>query len=223
MDIRVAIFEDNKLVREALEAIICGTPGFMCTGAFPDVNNLERDIRKSNPDVVLMDIEMPGRNGIEATKMIRDQFPDIRIIIQTVFNDSDRIFNALCAGASGYLLKNDPPAKQLEAVQEVMKGGAPMSPSIAQRVLQFFSNKNVILIAPESTDYHLSEREMEMLQLIAQGYNARSIAERSFISYETVRTHIKRIYKKLHVASRSEAVMKAIQQGLVSRNHPMGD
>lgn len=215
MEIRVAIFEDNKLVRDALEAILSGTPGFICTGTFSEVNNIERDIRRTEPDVVLMDIEMPGRDGIEATRMMHDLFPEIKVVIQTVFNDSDKIFNALCAGASGYILKNDPPSRQIEAVQEVYKGGAPMSPSIAKKVLQFFSHKNVILVAPEKVDYHLSEREKEILTLVTEGVNLRTIAERTFISYETVRTHVKKIYKKLHVVSRSEAVMKARQQGIV--------
>jgi len=215
MEIRVCIFEDNKMVRDALEAILNGTPGFTCTGAFADGMNIIRDIRRSEPDVVMMDIEMPGMNGIEATRIIRDQFPDIKILIQTVFNDSEKIFNALCSGASGYILKNDPPSKQVEAVQEVFNGGAPISPAIAKKVLAFFSQKNVILVPPETPDYHLSEREKEILMLVTQGLNFRTIAEKSFISYETVRTHVKKIYKKLHVVSRSEAILKAQQQGLV--------
>jgi DNA-binding NarL/FixJ family response regulator len=136
-------------------------------------------------------------------------------LIQTVFNDSDKIFKALCAGASGYILKNDPPSKQIEAIQEVFNGGAHISSSIAQKVLQFFLQKNVILVEPEKVDYHLSDREKEILVLITEGHNFRTIAEKSFISYETVRTHVKKIYKKLHVASRSEAILKAQQQGLV--------
>lgn len=215
MEIRVAIFEDNKMVRDALEAILSGTPGFTCTGAFSNVNDLVRDIRRCKPDVVMMDIEMPGRNGIDATKILHESFPEIKVLIQTVFNDSEKIFSALCAGASGYILKNDPPSRQIDAVQEVFNGGAPMSPSIAKKVLQFFSHKNVILISPESVDYHLSDREKEILVLVTEGLNLRAIAERSFISYETVRTHVKKIYKKLHVVSRSEAILKARQQGLV--------
>jgi DNA-binding NarL/FixJ family response regulator len=215
MNIRVAIFEDNLLVREGMQAILNGSAGFNCTGAWPDASNLEIKIKGSTPDVVMMDIEMPGLNGIEATKMIKDKFPDVKILIQTVFNDSDKIFNALCAGASGYILKNDPPARYLEAVEEVFNGGAPMSPSIAKKVLQFFSHKNIILVAPEAEDYQLSEREKEIIVLMTQGNNYRTIAEKMYISYETVRTHVKKIYKKLHVASRSEAILKARQQGIV--------
>jgi DNA-binding NarL/FixJ family response regulator len=215
MNIRVAIFEDNLLVREGMQAILNGSAGFTCTGAYADPSNLELKIKSSTPDVVMMDIEMPVLNGIEATKMIKDKFPEIKILIQTVFNDSDKIFNALCAGASGYILKNDPPARYLEAVEEVFNGGAPMSPSIAKKVLQFFSHKNIILVPPEAEDYQLSEREKEIIVLMTQGNNYRTIAEKIYISYETVRTHVKKIYKKLHVASRSEAILKARQQGIV--------
>lgn len=214
MEIKVAIFEDNKLIREALQTIINGTPGFVCTGIFPNVNQVEADILFSRPDVVLMDIEMPGRNGIEATKLIKARFPEIKVLIQTVFNDNDKIFNAICAGASGYILKTDPPLKQLQALEEVYNGGGPMSSAIAQKVLQFFVRQNVILVQPEENDYDLSAREKEILFLMMEGHTYRSIAEKAFISYETVRTHIKHIYKKLHVACRSEAILKAKQQGL---------
>ncbi|MES2653490.1 MAG: response regulator transcription factor [Bacteroidota bacterium] len=214
MEIKVAIFEDNKLIREALQTIINGTPGFICTGTFVNVNQVEADVLFSRPDVVLMDIEMPGRNGIEATKLIKARFPEVKVLIQTVFNDNDKIFNAICAGASGYILKTDPPLKQLQALEEVYNGGGPMSSTIAQKVLQFFVRQNVILVQPEENDYDLSTREKEILSLMMEGYNYRSIAEKAFISYETVRTHIKHIYKKLHVACRSEAILKAKQQGL---------
>jgi DNA-binding NarL/FixJ family response regulator len=214
MDIRVAIFEDNKLIRDALQTVLNGTPGYSCSGAFADGNQWLQYIRRSTPDVVLMDIEMPGISGIEATKLIGETFPDIKILIQTVFNDSDKIFNALCAGASGYILKSDPLHKYLEAINEVYNGGAPVSASVAKKLLSFFSNKNVILVAPNNTDYQLSEREKELLHLMVEGHDFKSIAALSFISYETVRTHVKHIYKKLHVAGRSEAIMKAIQQGL---------
>jgi DNA-binding NarL/FixJ family response regulator len=215
MEIRIAIFEDNKLIREALQTLLNGTPGYSCCGVFADGNHWERAIMQSEPDVVLMDIEMPGINGIEVTRKMHEKYPDIRILIQTVFKDTDKIFNSLCAGASGYMLKNDSLSKQLEAINEVYNGGAPMSSSIAKKVLAFFSSKNVILVAPEAVDYHLSTREKEILTLITQGNNLHSIAEQSFISYETVRTHVKKIYKKLHVVSRAEAILKAQQQGLV--------
>ena len=215
MEIRVTIFEDNKLVRDALQAILNGSQGYSCSNAFADVQNLSERIRSSAPDVVLMDIELPGMNGIEATRIIAREFPNVKVLIQTVFNDSEKIFKALSAGASGYILKNDPPGKQIEAVHEVFNGGAPMSPTIAKKVLQFFSHKNVILVAPDTEDYHLSDREKEILTMMTEGHNFRTIASKAFISYETVRTHVKNIYKKLHVASRNEAILKASQQRLV--------
>jgi DNA-binding NarL/FixJ family response regulator len=213
MEIRVAIFEDNKLIREALQTIINGSPGFVCTGTFANVNQVKSDIGFCRPDVVLMDIEMPGRNGIEATKIIKDNYPEVKVLIQTVFNDNDKIFNALCAGASGYILKTDSPLKQLQALEEVFNGGASMSTSIAQKVMEFFVNRNVILVAPNQTDLGLSNREREILTLMVQGLSYKDMADRAFISYETIRTHVKHIYKKSHVVCRSEAVLKAKQQG----------
>ncbi len=216
MDIRVAVFEDNKLVRDALGAILNGTTGYVCCGIFADGNNWEKNIRQSVPDVVLMDIEMPGISGIEATKHIHDMFPQIKILIQTVFdNDSDKIFRALCAGASGYILKNDPPHKYLEAIAEVYNGGSYINAGVARKILNFFTNKNVMLVIPKTEEYSLTPREKEILQYLAENCSLKVIGEALFISTETVRTHVKHIYKKLHVANRTEAVLKATQQGLV--------
>jgi DNA-binding NarL/FixJ family response regulator len=215
MDIRVAIFEDNKLFRDAMQAILNGTPGYICCGAFSDANHIDMDVVRSRPDVILMDIEMPGQSGIEAARAISALHPEIRILMQTVFNDSEKIFQAMCAGASGYILKNDTPGKYLEAISEVYNGGAPMSAAVARKVLGFFSSKNVILVSPTSEDFQLTPREKELLKLMVDGLNYKAIAEVAFISYDTVRTHVKHIYQKLHVASRNEAVMKAIQHGLV--------
>src|SRR3982751_3704830 len=138
MEIRIAIFEDNKLIRDALQTLLNGTSGYCCCGVFADGNHWERDVKYAQPDVVLMDIEMPGLNVIEITRRMHEQFADIKILIQTVFKDTDKIFHSLCAGASGYILKNDPLSKQLEAINEVYNGGAPMSPGIAKKVLEFF-------------------------------------------------------------------------------------
>lgn len=214
MKIKVAIFEDNNLIRNALQSIINSTNTFLCTGTFANVNQIEADVEFNKPDVVLMDIEMPGRNGIEATRIITEKFPHIKVLIQTVFNDSDKIFNALCAGASGYILKSDPPDKILQSIQEVYNGGGPMSSTIAQKVLQFFVRQNVILVQPQASDFDLSTREKDILAFMMDGHNYRDIADKAFISYETVRTHVKHIYKKLHVVSRSEAILKARQQGI---------
>ncbi len=209
IEMRVAIFEDNKLVRDALETIFNGTPGYTCCGAFADGSNCIEKIRRSNPDVVLMDIEMPGPDGIETTQKLSGEFPDMKIVIQTVFNDSEKIFNALCAGASGYILKNDPPQKYLESVSEVYNGGASMNVSVAKKVLTFFNSSFFAKPFPEAEQAGLSSREKEILQLMIEGHDFKMIAEKSFISYDTVRTHVKHIYKKLHVSSRSEAVRKA--------------
>jgi DNA-binding NarL/FixJ family response regulator len=214
MDIQVAIFEDNKMIREALKAILNGTHGFSCCAALADGNNWEEDIKRSQPDVILMDIEMPGLNGIEITRSITTEFPEVKVLIQTIFSDSDKIFNAICAGASGYILKSDPPGKYLEAIKEVYNGGANISTSVAKKILGFFGNKNVILTAPENNDYNLTPREKELLKLMVEGNSNITIAEKTFISHETVRTHFRHIYKKLHVSSRSEAALKARQQGL---------
>lgn len=214
MDIKVAIFEDGKLIREALQTILNGTPGYACTGAFSNGSNWELDIRRTNPDVVLMDIEMPGLDGIELTRLISQKFEGIKVLIQTVFDDSQKIFNALCAGASGYILKNDPPNKYLEAIAEVYNGGSFMNASVAKKTLNFFTQKNIILTSPEGTDYGLSEREKEILKELTEAQPLKNIAAKLYISLETVRTHVKHIYAKLHVANRTEAVMKAVQQGI---------
>ncbi|MGZ8540677.1 MAG: response regulator [Chitinophagaceae bacterium] len=214
MEIRVAIFEDNKLMRNGFEAICNGTAGITCCGVFYDCTDLDYKIRKSGPHVILMDIEMPGMDGITATREVLVKYPEIKILIQTVFEDDDKIFAAICAGASGYILKSTSPARLVEAINEVYNGGSPMSPSIASRVLKLFQQ-----FAPsahqQDEKYILSSREREVLSLMTEGLSFHLIAEKSFISYETVRTHVKRIYKKLHVASASEAVVKAIRQRLV--------
>jgi DNA-binding NarL/FixJ family response regulator len=199
-------------MRSGFEAICNGTPGLTCCGTFTDASDLLFKVKKANPDVILMDIEMPVKGGIAATYEIVNQFPEIKVLIQTVFEDDDKIFAAICAGASGYILKSITPARLVESIEEVYHGGSPMSPFIANRVLKLFQQ-----FAPKETEikYLLSGREKEVLVLMIEGEAYAAIAEKLFISYETVRTHVKRIYKKLHVASASEAVAKAIRQRLV--------
>ena len=216
MPIRVAVFEDNKLVRDSFEAILNGTDGFICTGSFSSCNNLIHDIKRSQPDVILMDIEMSGVNGIEATKKIKQDYPGIKILIQTVFEDDEKIFAAICAGASGYMLKKTTPAKLIEALEEVYSGGAPMSPGIANKVLKLFQKfapAPPVNTSEESAN--LSKREKEILLMMMEGDNYHVIAEKCFISYDTVRTHVRSIYKKLHVASVNQAIVKAFRQRFI--------
>lgn len=211
---RVAIFEDSKLMREAYNAILGGTPGFAVTGVYPDCADLSFKIRQSNPDVILMDIEMPGMDGIEATRLVSTLQPSARILIQTVFEQDDKIFEAICAGASGYILKSSSPAQLVQAVQEVQAGGSPMTPLVAAKVLRLFQQ-----FAPQrpagGEEVELSEREKEILALMVKGMTPRQIGESIFLSYETVRTYVKKIYKKLHVATAAGAVAKAMKEGLV--------
>lgn len=207
----MAIFEDRKMVRDAFEAIINGTPGLICVGAFANADDIIHNIKRSLPDVVLMDIEMPGMNGIDATRKIHDYAPDIKILIQTVFDDDDKLFAALCAGASGYVLKNITPSKLVESIVEIYNGGAPMSPNIATKVLSLFQK----VVPAREEDFHLSKREKEILSLMIDGHSFKTIAEKNYIGYETVRTHVKNIYKKLHVASLTEAVVKAMRHNII--------
>jgi len=215
MAIRVSIFEDNKLVRDSFEAILNGTDGFICTGVFSSCNNLVHDVKRSQPDIILMDIEMNGMNGIEATKKIKQEFPSIKILIQTVFEDDDKIFSAICAGASGYMLKKTSPAKLIEATREVYEGGAPMSPGVATKVLYLFQKFAPSEQRSTGETANLSKREKEILLLMMEGDNYHVIAEKCFLSYETVRTHVRSLYKKLHVASVNQAIVKAFKQRLI--------
>lgn len=211
-DIRVSIFEDNKHLRESLYYLINGTEGFTCTGAYPDCNDLVFALKRNLPDVVLMDIEMPGINGIEGVKLIRQHFVGVQVLMQTVFHDDENIFNAVCAGASGYILKSTPPAAYIEAIKDVYNGGSPMSGSIARRVLELFQ-KNIIPAG--ANDYQLTPKEKEILQHLVKGKSFKMIADVSGVSYETVRTHMKNIYSKLHVNSNTEAVSKALHEKIV--------
>jgi DNA-binding NarL/FixJ family response regulator len=210
--IRVSIFDDHAPLREALRLLIDGTPGYAVGGVYADPTELEVKIAESQPEVVLMDISMPERNGIDAVKEMRQLFPEIQVLMLTVFEDEERIFQALCAGASGYLLKNTPPLQLLQAIREVHEGGAPMSPSIARKtlgLLQQFGNQ------PAASSYQLTPREVEVLAQLTKGFSTKMIAAELGITYETVRSHLKTIYDKLHVASNTEAVAKALRERLI--------
>lgn len=214
IDIRVCIFDDNKKVRDALAMILKGTAGLQWCGTFPDCTNLINDYKKAAPDVVLMDIQMPGITGIDAVKELRSKFPDAKVLMLTNFDDDDKVFSSICFGASGYLLKNTPPIKIIEAIKEVFEGGAPMTPAIAKKVLQMFRH-NPPHATPER-DYNLTAREKEVLECLVKGMSLKMVGENLNISYDTVRTHIKHIYQKLHVVSMTEAVVKTIKEKLLS-------
>ena len=212
MSIKVAIFEDNRNLREGLFQLIDGSDGFRCVGAFANCDRLIQNIKESKPDVVLMDIEMPGLSGIEAIKILKENFPEIKVLMETIFEDNDKIFDSICNGAEGYILKNTPPVLILSAIKEIYEGGAPMTPSVASKVLKMFK-KNSSAYLKENID--LTEREKEILRSLVEGMSYKMIAATCFISIDTVSGHIKNIYKKLQVHSKSEAVVKAIKGKIV--------
>ena len=212
-EIRVAIFEDNPIMMDAYRSILNGSPGYTCTGSFTSCNNWKHDIEKSRPNVVLMDIEMTGINGLNATSLIKKEFPEVKVLMQTVFEDDVKIFEALCAGANGYILKSTSPVKMLEAIADVQNGGVAFNPAVAAKVAALFQK----FIAPSTliTNYQLTNREKEILQLLTEGMPMPQIAEKISLAYETVRGYVKSIYQKLHVASATEAVAKALKERLV--------
>ena len=214
MRIKVALFEDNPLLRDSLVQLINASEGLICTGAFPDCSNLIRKVESAKPDVILMDIDLPGMNGIEAVGQINQTYPDMVIIMQTVFNDNERIFQSITAGASGYLLKNTSPARILEAIREAATGGAPMTPSIAHKILDVFRSKKPALPAKEQSQ--LNDRQKEILECIFNGMSYKLIGEKLFVSVDTVRYHVKNIYEILHVHSRDELISKARGKSLLS-------
>jgi DNA-binding NarL/FixJ family response regulator len=211
--IKVTIFEDNKHLRETFQLLLANSDGFECMGAFPDCSNMIDDIAANPCDVVLMDIEMPGMNGIEATKLIKQHYPLINILIQTVFFEDDYIFNAICAGASGYILKSTTPDGYLTAIKDVQSGGSPMTPGIARRVLELF--KTNLEPVKTAADYNLTSQEKKVLQLLIAGKSYKMIAAELFVATDTVKSHVSNIYAKLHVHSGTEAVSLAIRNKIV--------
>ncbi len=208
MKIRVTIFEDNKSRRESLSMLILSDARLELTGAFTDCLHVVEDIERNQPNVVLMDIQMPKVSGIEGVKLIKQKFPEIKILMQTVFEDDDKVFDSLRNGASGYILKKAAPEKIIEAIIDVYEGGTPMTPSIASKMLRFF-NEAYQPQAPE--DFHLSVRETEILALLVDGLSYKMIADKCSISIFTVNAHVRKIYEKLHVHSATEAIAKAIK------------
>jgi DNA-binding NarL/FixJ family response regulator len=209
--IKVILYEDNPQLREGLSMLINGTDGFEVLASFKNCNTVVEEVEALSPDVVLMDIDMPGTNGLEGLRLIRERSLSVKILMLTVFDDNKSVFEAIKMGANGYILKKTPPAKLLEYIQEANSGGAPITSSIAAQVLKMFSEFST----PTNADYHLSDREQQVLQFLVNGYSYKMIATEMFISIDTVRSHIKKIYEKLHVNSKSEAVAKAFKDKLV--------
>jgi DNA-binding NarL/FixJ family response regulator len=207
---KIAIFEDNKKFRESLEFVIVTCNDMELCGSFEDTTRLLQKIEALQPDVVLMDINIPGRNGIEAVKEIKEHFPKINVCMQTVFDDADKIFASLCNGASGYILKNTPPEKILQAIREVAEGGSFFTPSVAQKVLNNFQQH------VQQVEYiQLTEKEKEVLKYLVEGLSYKMIADKIKVSFHTIHTHIGNIYGKLHVNSKGEAIHKAMKNKLV--------
>lgn len=210
MPIRLLIYEDNAQLRESVATLITLSSDFILAGNFGDVLSVEQQVKALNPDVILMDIDLPGMNGIEAVKKIRSFSSSVHIIMLTVFDDNKHVVDAICSGASGYLLKMHIPEKLLDSVKEVIDGGAPMSPGIARMVLARLQQ-----LPDQSNTYQLTAREKEVLSSLSKGNSYKLIAAQFNISIDTVRTHIKHIYEKLQVRSQTEAVSKAINERLV--------
>lgn len=212
--IRVTIFEDYADMRDVLATLVENSADHCLVGAFPHAVDVLNIVKKHKPDVVLMDLQMPGISGIEATRLIKSKYPQVQVLVQTMFDDNERVFAALCMGASGYILKSTPADKILEAITETYNGGSPMSPPIARKVLTMLTeNQNT---HSTETDYQvLSPREKEILGQLTKGRSYKMIADECGISYGTVNSHLKKIYEKLHVHSATEAVQKALLQKIV--------
>ena len=196
MSLRISIFDDNKNIRESIVMLLGTENDFEVVGSFSHVLDCLDDVKECKPDVILMDIEMPGMTGIEAVKIIRADLPNVLILMQTVFEDDDRVFDSICAGANGYILKNYLNTKLIDAIRELQYGGSPMSPSIARKVLTKMQQMPQIASNTSANNYKLTPREKEVLACVVNGLSHKMIADTLFISYETVRTHIKHIYPR---------------------------
>jgi DNA-binding NarL/FixJ family response regulator len=208
---KILIYEDNPQLREGLTMLINGSEGFEVLQSFKNCMHVVEEVNAWKPDVILMDIDMPGVNGIEGLKALRQVNQDVKVLMLTVFDDNKNVFQAISNGANGYILKKTPPSRLLEYINEAQTGGAPMTASIATQVLKMFSSMN----SEKGEDYNLSDREKQVLQFLVEGYSYKMIANEMFIAIDTVRSHIKKIYEKLHVNSKSEAVAKAFKDKLL--------
>jgi DNA-binding NarL/FixJ family response regulator len=209
--LRIAIVEDQRELREGVRILVEAASGFRCTGAYATMEDAIRAFEREAPDVVLIDIGLPGISGIEGTRILKQRHPTVQVVILTVYDDDERIFQALCAGALGYLLKNTPPDRLLESIREIANGGSPVSPEIARRVFRMFQTAGPDGMAEHS----LTPHERRILKLLVEGHNYKTAAGELGISVNTVSFHVRHIYEKLQVHSKSEAVAKALKQRLI--------
>jgi DNA-binding NarL/FixJ family response regulator len=210
--IKVAIVEDRREIRDGLAMLIGGTEGFQCTGAYRSMEDALARIGSELPNVALCDIGLPGMSGIEGIRILKERYPDLLLLMLTVYDDDERIFDALCAGASGYLLKKTAPVRLLEGLRDSVSGGSPMSPEVARRVIVLFRD----IRPPDRSDYELTPHELRLLKLLVEGHNYKTAAAELKVSINTISFHMKHIYEKLQVHSKSEAVAKALRDRLVS-------
>ena len=215
MPFQLLIFEDNTRLRQSLEMLLNDETNFHVAGAFPDCDKADRQVEKYNADLVVMDIDMPGIGGVEGVRRIKNTNPNVKVVMHTMFDDDSRIFDSLCAGADGYLLKNTSPLQLVTALQEVMHGGAPMSPFVAQKVFQHFRQVIPKAIGTDSEQFNLTAREKEVLELLVKGNSYKMIADKSGVTIDTVKKHLQNIYHKLHVNCGTEAVAKALQHKII--------
>lgn len=206
----LVLYEDNTRLRQSLEMLLDEASGYKVTGSFSDCDNVIEDVKNCNPEMVIMDIDMPGIGGIEGVKRIKQNYPEVKVVMHTVFDDDNRIFESICAGADGYLLKNTAPLKLIQMLEDLMQGGAAMSPFVAQRVFQYFRQNNKV-----NDEFHLTAREKEILELLVKGNSYKMIADKTAISIDTVKKHLQNIYHKLHVNCGTEAVAKALQHKII--------
>jgi len=212
MAIKVSIYEDNASLLESMSYLIRGAGSLeLCTASTSALRIID-DCKNNCPDVILMDIDMPEMSGIEATRLVKADFPEVNVMMLTVFENKDKIFDALCAGATGYLLKKTPSAQIIDAIEELYRGGSPISSGIARKVLEFFTKPNG---HEKQNFYQLSQRELDILKRLVMGDSYKMVADACCISIGTVYSHINNLYKKLHVNSKSEAVVKAMREKLV--------
>lgn len=209
--IKVAIIEDRREIRDALSMLINGTHGFRCAGVYRAMEEALVKIEREKPDVVLADIGLPGMSGIEGVRILKERYPNMLMMMLTVYDDDERIFDALCAGASGYLLKGTSPARLIESLKEAVLGGAPMSPEVASKVVALFRD----IRPPERADHQLTPHELRLLKLLVEGHNYKTAAVELGVSFHTIHFHMRNIYEKLQVHSKSEAVSKALRNRIV--------